>query len=194
MYENNYLHSTGGYLGYYLSKKNILKILNDGMIKPVSEIKDMKHKSKILPSKSISLCDPNRTIKDANYKVANSSFEQFICYGPSIVLNKNFKVFTPIYSNKSLRNSTDLYDEVRHKGSIILDDSIYITFPISYDMKRKDNLALYDLEDTKNKLKIYYEIIKEIETEFPSISLMDLNTNNYIDSDFVKEKIYTIKK
>ena len=27
MYENNYLHLAGGYLGYYLSKK-ILKILN----------------------------------------------------------------------------------------------------------------------------------------------------------------------
>ena len=133
------------------------------------------------------------SLTEANYKVANSIFEQFICYGSSIVLNKNFKVFTPIYSNKSLRIFTDLYDNVRHKVIIILDNSIYITFPISYDIERKDNSVLYYLEDAKNKLKIYYEIIKEIETEFPSISLMDLNTNNYIDSDFVKKNLY-IKK
>ena len=196
--ENYYLHATGSYEGCYNQLDDILFVLKEGKLLTREDRKANSTEGLNLDNE-LCFCDPS---KKSNNSDLISSFSRYIERSPALAFPKDFSVFTPKHYNRKKhffgRVTTDLYDEVRHEGSISLDNLQFITFPIwpidyipDYDDKQ---LRSFDNQSKLKHLNIFFDNIVVIEKEFKTVKMKDIYTGIDLDSSYVKEQIKVYEK
>ena len=184
--DDYYLHATGGGYGIANDKCRILDILEEGKIKAKCD----KNYSQS-PNTKICLCDTTKPELSIDSIALFSSFKIFVCYSPSLVLNRNLQVETPIYCREILFDSeqerkADMYDEVRVDNEISLDHLEFITFPIWTNKSPN--------KETIKQLNIFKQNIDVISKEYKKIPIKDLYTGKDITTDDVDRQIEIYQK
>lgn len=180
-----YLHGTAGIYGKYYKLHTILLVLKDQELRTRKSMGD-DAPNPFFNNDEICLCDPRIKLNYFNKDKFFSAYKVFIERAPSLVLRRDLEVFRPeiiTKKDKEYIGSSNMYDEVRHKGNIPMSYLEAITYPISTE------------EDT-DKLDTFGDQILYIENRYPNIPLIDLSTGEPIDLETVKkrkEKVYQKK-
>lgn len=196
--DNYYLHATGSYEGNYNGLDDILLVLKDKKLLTRAD-RQIRVDLAMNHDNELCFCDPSKKKKNESLI---SSFSRYIERSPALVLPKNFEVFTPQQFSLDdccdKRGVTDLYDEVRHIGSISLENLEFVTFPIwpidyipDYDDKE---LKSFDNQSKLRHLNIFLDNIKAIEKDFKTVKMKDIYTGIDLDSSYVKEQINVYEK
>ena len=187
--DNYYLHATAGALGKTAVNQSIIGILKDREIRT----KEDRGYTAIKYSRDNELCFFDPSIKRTGIKKLfyYSALELYAYHGPCLVINKTFDTYRPklvtIYKKETETNiigTTNIYDEVRYKGNISLDNLEYITFPLytPKDFKENNIVPIEHLEE-------FLKTMKVLEQNFPNVLVKDLFTGSIITSEEVDKKI-----
>ncbi len=196
--DNYYLHATGSYEGVYNGLDDILLVLKEGKLLTRID-RQISTNLGLNNDNELCFCDPS---KKKNNESLVSSFSRYIERSPALVFPKSFEVFTPKQINpedcQDQKGTTDLYDEVRHIGSISLENLKFVTFPIwpidyipEYD---DEDLEEFDNQSKLKQLNIFFDNIAIIESEFKTVKMKDIYTGIDLNTSYVKEKIKIYEK
>lgn len=197
--DNYYLHATGGYEGYDNHLNEILLVLRDKKLL-TREDRQANINFGCNNNNELCFCDPTKK-NNSNLSLV-SSFSRYIERSPALVFPKDLDIFVPKKcSEEDCWNNTgvtDLYDEVRHIGSISLEKIEFVTFPIwpiDYIPDYDDvHLNIFNTKSKLWHLNIFLDNIIEIEKDFKTIKMKDIYTGVALDSSYVKEQIKVYKK
>lgn len=190
--DNYYLYATEGFRGDTRNKHNILSILKDKEIKTRESLGLVK---KVYNrNNEICLCDVTLSQDKKENIEYTSAFEEFVLYGPTLVLSKNIKVYQPqlLETKKAKFPNTDMYDEVRHIGNISLENLEFIVYPIY--RQQFSNTIGYGKILHSEYLKYFYEELKVIKKMQKKIIVKDIYTGENITPSDVKLFMKDCKK